>query len=180
MSDDVHSTPHTYGETTTTIDVWGVNSTLENHDISAQIQFFEISSGKKVLEEDKKVSLTSNSTTDVATFNVTKYDPADLVVSVLFVDEKGEGLRSSADWPQPVKYLDFSKRELSVRVDDETVWLKAEKPIKGIMLDVEGNDDSGLEWSDNGFDVMPSESVKVVAKGLGGRKVMVNWYGSDS
>jgi beta-mannosidase len=160
--------------------VWGVNSTLKNHEISATIQFFEISSGKKIFEENKKVSLSSNSSTEVATFDVTKYNPADLVVSVLFIDLSGEVLRSSADWPQPLKYIDFSKREVTIRVEGEVVSLKAAKPIKGFMLDIEGDDDSGLEWSDNGFDIMPGEGVTVIAKGLRARKVTANWYGSYS
>ena len=126
-----------------------------------------------------KVSLPSNSSIEVATFDVTKYNPADLVVSVQFIDLRGETFRSSADWPQPLKYIDFSKREFSVRVEEEVVLLKAAKPIKGIMLDVEGDDDSGLEWSDNGFDVMPEEDFEVIANGLQGRKVKVNWYGSN-
>jgi beta-mannosidase len=177
---EVHSMPHAYGEKTTTVDIWGVNSTLNNHEISATIQFFEISSGKKIFEHKKKVSLSSNSSTEIATFDLTKYNPADLVVSVLFINPSGKVLRSSADWPQPLKYVDFSKREVSVRVEGEFVSLKATKPIKAVMLDIEGDDDSGLEWSDNGFDIMPDEGVKVIAKGLRGRKPTVNWYRSDS
>ena len=111
---------------------------------------------------------------------MTKYNPADLVVSVLFIDLSGEVLRSSADWPQPLKYIDFSKREVTIRVEGEVVSLKAAKPIKGFMLDIEGDDDSGLEWSDNGFDIMPGEGVTVIAKGLRARKVTANWYGSYS
>ena len=176
----MHSTPHAYGDTVTTIDVWGVNSTLKNCDLSATIQFFEISSGKKIFEEDRKVSLSSNSSTEVDIFDVTKLNPADLVVSVLFIDPTGESLQSSADWPQPLKYVDFSKQELSVRVDGEVLSLKATEPIKAVMLDVEGDDDSEVEWSDNGFDVMPGDGVTVIAKGLGSRKVTVSWYGSDS
>src|SRR5271170_5500741 len=171
--------PHAYGETITTVDVWGVNSTLKNHEISATIQFFEISSGKKIFEQDKEVSLSSNSSTEVATFDLTKYNPADLVVSVLFINPSGEVIRSSADWPQPLKYVDFSEREVSVRVEGEVVLPKATKPVKGVMLDIEGDDDLGLEWSDNGFDVMPGEGVNVIAKGLRGRKVTTNWYGSN-
>jgi beta-mannosidase len=177
---EVHSAPHAYGETITTVDVWGVNSTLKNHEVSATIQFFEISSGKKIFEENRKVSLSSNSSTELATFDVTKYNPADLVVSVLFIDLNGEVLRSSADWPQPLKYIDFSNREVTIRVEGEVVSLKAAKPIKAVMLDIEGDDDSGLEWSDKGFDIMPGEGVKVIAKGLRGRKVTANWYGGDS
>lgn len=179
-STEVHSTPQAYGETVTTVDVWGVNSTLKNCELSAKIQFFEISSGKKIFEEDRETSLLSNSSTEVATFDVTKYNPADLVVSVVFISASGERLRSSADWPQPLKYIDFSNRDLSIQVHGEVIALRTTKPIKAVMLDIEGEDDLDLEWSDNGFDIMPGDGVKVIAKGLAERKVTVNWYDSDS
>ena len=107
--------------------------------------------------------------------DITKYNPANLVASVVFTLPSGETLRSSADWPQPLKYLDFHDRNVSISVDGEKVNLQTDKPVKGVILDVEGDDDSGLEWNDNGFDLMPGEKVYVTAKGLRGRKVSVSW-----
>ena len=148
--------------------MWGVNSTLKNNAISVTIQLFEISSGKKIFEETTKVSLSSNSSMEVATFDVTKYNPADLVVSVLLIDPSGKVLQLSGDWPQPLKYIDFSNQDVTIWVEGEVVLLKPAKLIKRIMLDIEGDDDLGLEWSDNGFDIMPAEGVKVIAKGVKG------------
>ena len=65
-------------------------------------------------------------------------------------------------------------------VDGEKITLRAEKPVKGVILDVGEKDDSKLEWEDNGFDIMPGETIKIIAKGLDGRKVRVNWYGEES
>ena len=99
---------------------------------------------------------------------MTKNNPADLVVSVLFIDPSGKVLQLLGDWPQPLKYIDFSNRDVTIRVEGEVVLLKPAKLIKRIMLDIEGDDDLGLEWSDNGFDIMPGEGVKVIAKGVKG------------
>ena len=177
----VHSEPHVYGQKTVTLDIWGVNSYLKEQKIFIKVQYFEISTGKKVFEDQKTVRLRPNQSTEISSkVDITKYDPSNLVSSVEFQLPSGEILRSSADWPQPVKYIDFSGCKLTSSVNGEKVWIEADRPVKGIILDVEGDDDSGLEWSDNGFDVMPGEVVGVTAKGLKGRKVTVSWYGEKS
>src|SRR5271169_6556775 len=177
----VHSEPHVYGEKIVTLDIWGVNSYLKEQKIPIKVQYFEISTGKKVFEDQKTVRLLPNQSTEISSkVDITKYDPSNLVSSIEFQLPSGETLRSSADWPQPVKYIDFSGCKVKSSVNREKVRIEADKPVKGIILDVEGDDDSGLEWSDNGFDVMPGEVVDVTAKGLKGRKVTVSWYGEKS
>jgi len=177
---EVHSIPHSYGEKLVTFDVWGVNSTLKDVEITnSRIEFFQISTGIKLFEKKfPTMSLSANQSTEIeSNIDSSKFNSLDLVASIVFTLPTGEELRSSADWPQPLKYIPFSDRGVSVYVDGEVVKLKVERPTKGVMLDVDGEDDSGLEWSDNGFDVMPGEIVNVTAKGLGGRKVVVKWYG---
>jgi beta-mannosidase len=178
---DAHPTPSGYGGEAVTFDVWGVNAHLTTYDVPIKIEFFEISSGKRVSEEDVTIQLLPNQSTEVLVrIDISKYDPSNLVGSVVFTVPSGEILRSSADWPQPLKYLNFDERGVTMSTDGERVTLRVKKPTKGVLLDVEGDDDSGLEWSDNGFDIMPGETVNVIAKGLGGRKVAVCWYGQQS
>lgn len=175
-----HFASHTQGKEVT-FNVWGVNAHVTAYDVPIKIEFFEMSSGKRVFKEDLTVHLLPNQSTEVeARIDVSKLDPSNLVGSVAFTAPSGEVLRSSADWPQPLKYIDFNGRDLTVSVDGEKVTLRAKKPTKGVLLDVEGDDDSGLEWNDNGFDVMPGETVNVIAKGLRGKKVAVSWYGQES
>lgn len=174
----VHFEPHAYGEKTVALDIWGVNSYLKEQKIPIKVQYFEISTGKKVFEDQKTVRLQPNQSTEISSkVDITKYGPSNLVSSIEFQLPSGETLRSSADWPQPVKYIHFSGCKVKSSINGEKVTIEANKPVKGIILDVEGDDDSGLEWSDNGFDVMPGEVVDVTAKGLKGRKVTVSWYG---
>jgi beta-mannosidase len=173
----VHSVPHMYGEKTYRLEIWGVNSTLEILQIPYNLQLFDISSGKKILEKESNVALLPNQSTEALSIDVTEYNPNNMVASVSFRLPKGEVLRSSADWPQPLKYLDFSSRGVQISVHGEVVTLAAEKPTKGVLLDVEGDDDSGIEWSDNGFDIIPGDSIEVFGKGLRDRKVVIGWYG---
>jgi len=179
-SKTIHSIPHLYGDKACKLDIWGVNSTLETLHIPIKLELFNVTSGKRVFEKELNVTLRPNQSTEGLSVDITDYNPNNVVASVSFKLPSGEILRSSADWPQPLKYVDFSNRGVNACVKAQAVSLTAEKPTKSILLDVEGDDDSGLEWSDNGFDIMPGESVKVVARGLGKRKVVVDWYGQKS
>jgi beta-mannosidase len=159
-------------------EVWGGNSTLDTVEVDLEIEFYSISTGDRVWQVEHHVSLAANQATEVSTVSeYSKSDPDDTVVSVSYGLPSGEIQRSSANWPQPLKYIDFIDRGLEMEVKGEQILLSAEKPVKGVMLDVEGNDDSDLEWTDNGFDVMPGEKVKIIAKGLRDRSVRVSWYG---
>ena len=159
-------------------EVWGVNSTLSAVEVDLKIQFYLISSGEKVWETSRHASLLANQATEVWSVEAySKSDPNDTVVSVFYTLPSGEMLRSTANWPQPLKYIDFSDRRLTMKVDGEEITISSEKPVKGVILDVQEDDDSNLEWSDNGFDLMPGETVKIVAKGLENRTVKVSWYG---
>ena len=161
-------------------EVWGVNSTLDSVDVNLTIEFYSISSGARVSHVEQSTSLLPNQSTEV--WSETDYSSPDLldtVISVLYSLPNGETMRSAANWPRPLKYIDFSNRELTFTVNGEEVSITADKPVRGVILDIAGDDDSELEWSDNGLDVMPGDMVKVTAKGLNGRTVKVNWYGND-
>jgi len=175
---EVHSSPAAYQEKIVTIDVWGVNSHLTAYDVPLTFEVFEISTGKRVLAKDMSARLLPNQSTEVICgMDVTNFNPSDIVVSVSFKIQNGKLIRSSADWPQPLKYVDFSGRNVTYSVDREEIHLRAERPTKAVFLDLEAEDDSGLEWEDNGLDIMPGETVRIAAKGLNGRKITVNWYG---
>jgi beta-mannosidase len=160
-------------------DVWGVNSTLEFVDVDLIIEFYLISTGQRVSRINVHESLMANQVTEIqkSVVDTSGSDADDIVVSVLYALPSGEILRSNANWPEPLKYIDFSDRKLKTSVNGDEISIYSEKPVKGVILDVEGDDDSNLEWSDNGFDVMPGETIKVIAKGLNGRAIKVSWYG---
>jgi beta-mannosidase len=167
-------------------DVWGANATLVSVAVDLSVECFDITTGKKIWKLENMVRTLPPNQSTVLSLPLNfpaEYDFSNTVISVSFTprmssDDPSQGtmsshtLRSSANWPQPLKYLDLSDRHVAVSVNAEKIILRTEKPIKSVVLDVEG-DDSNLEWSDNGFDIMPGEIVKVTAKGLGGRKVVV-------
>jgi beta-mannosidase len=167
------------GQNAANLDVWGVNSTLSNLEVDLKLQLFSIQSGKILLEKQLEHKLLPNQATEVLKeFDISDLDTSDVVASVVYKHPiTREMLRSSADWPQPRKYIHFPNRHVEFSVHGDEVHVRAELPTKGVILDIEGDDDEGILWSDNGFDIMSSETVVVHAKGISGRKVLLSWYG---
>ena len=85
--------------------------------------------------------------------------------------------------PEPFKYIHFPTREevgleLSVSADGAQVTLSTKRPIKGIVLDVEG--DADADWSDQAIDLVPDDPQVVSVQGLGGRQVLARFLGDGS
>jgi beta-mannosidase len=61
--------------------------------------------------------------------------------------------------------------------DGDSVELSTQKPIKGIVLDVEGED---VKWSDQAIDLVPGDPQIVKAVGLKGREAKVRFLGDGT
>ena len=86
--------------------------------------------------------------------------------------------------PEPFKYIHFPPvkdvgLEVEVDKDKETVTLSTKKPVKGIVLDVEGDQ---VEWSDQAIDLVPGDPQIIKAKGLKGgeKKLKVRFLGDGT
>ena len=64
-----------------------------------------------------------------------------------------------------------------VASDGESVELSTERPMKGIVLDVDGE---AAKWSDQAIDLVPGDPQVVKATGLKGRKVKTRYLGDGS
>lgn len=67
--------------------------------------------------------------------------------------------------------------EISFCKDSETVTLQALKPIKGIVLDVEGED---VKWSDQAIDLVPKDPQTIRAVGVNGREIKIRFLGDGT
>jgi beta-mannosidase len=103
--------------------------------------------------------------------------PKPIVVQARLVDGNGGVLARYSNWPEPWKYLIFPDPKLRIEVNGDEVTLTCAKPIKGLVLDVEGEE---VEWSDQAVDLFPGDEQRVVAKGLAGRKVKARYIGDGS
>ena len=84
--------------------------------------------------------------------------------------------------PEPFKYISFPDIKdvgLSIAVgkDGESVELSTRKPIKGLVLDVEGD---AAQWSDQAIDLVPGDDQVVRAIALNGREVKARYLGDGT
>jgi beta-mannosidase len=84
--------------------------------------------------------------------------------------------------PEPFKYLHFPDvKDLGLEItpgeDGESVVLNAQRPIKGIVLEVEGEE---VRWSDQAIDLVPGDPQIVKAIGLRGRVVKTRFLGDGT
>lgn len=108
--------------------------------------------------------------------------PRTIIVSARLLDSDGAVLGRYSNWPEPFKYISFPEIKdlgLSITVgsDGESVELSTKKPIKGIVLDVEGDT---AKWSDQAIDLVPGDPQVVRAVGLKGRKVKARFLGDGT
>ena len=132
-----------------------------------------------------KVNLAANSSTEIWKGDVPGQPvrtsdgqiPKPIVVQARLLDSGGSVIARYSNWPEPWKYLLFPDPKLDIQVDGDEVTLKCEKPIKGIVLDVEGEE---CQWSDQAIDLFPGDSQVIIAKGLKGRQVKARYLGDGS
>lgn len=169
------------------LQLWGCNSTLDSKKVKVEVVAFDLEHGE-VARVNHNVTLGANSSTEIWKGDVpgqaVRTSDADVprpivVQARLFDRASGELLARYSNWPEPWKYLTFPDPELRIRqtAGSEEVTLSCAKPIKGIVLDVEGE---ACEWSDQAIDLFPGDDQVVLAKGLNGRKVSARYIGDGS
>jgi len=162
-----------------TLSIWGCNSKHTESSYTLKISAYDIASDWRLDLPEQEVTLGENRSTELwsGTCPEPPFDrafdktaPSGTVVIHAILISKGEVVARYTDWPQPYKLLDLPDPKLKVEVRDGKVTINAEKPVKGVWLSVEG-DDEGIEFGDNSLDLFPRDEVVVEAKGLAGRAV---------
>lgn len=159
-----------------TFDVWVGNNTTEELRGEVFIKCYCINNGEIIGTPWKQnVTIASNGTTEILKghvlvpdrmvtteqpFNFANVDPY-VVQALLYID--GVCVANDTAWPDPIKYLNFSERGLDVQYHNSNsrIVFTATKPIKGFAI----NEREGVKLSDNGFDLMPTESKEVLVTG---------------
>jgi len=172
------------------LEVWGTNSTLAEKRATLVLTAFDLDAPKWRHEEKKEVVLAPNASTELWAGDVpnqsvrTKLSdvPKPIVVSARLVDDDGSVLARYSNWPEPFKYIHFpAVNELGFKItasdDGQSVQLTTERPIKGIILEADGEH---VEWSDQAIDLVPGDLQVVQATGLNGREVKARFLGDGS
>ncbi|SPJ78522.1 related to beta-mannosidase [Fusarium torulosum] len=158
------SVVHARPAKTSAFSVWITSSHQQGITVTVEIRFVSIKTGEdirnKVVKQD--LVLVPNGTTNVLTGQIdnTKDEPHVISVSVL---KAGVRVSRDVDWPQPLKYLDFSDRGVDIQVTPGEYRITAKRPTKGLVFEEVG----GVSLDDNCIDLIPGEDVVVKASGSG-------------
>ncbi|KAN0097394.1 glycoside hydrolase family 2 protein [Tylopilus felleus] len=176
-------------EIETLLEIWGTNSTLTEKKARLEVALFELDSDW-THRFVKDIVLQANSSTELYSGPLpgqpvrTKLSqvPRVLVASARLLDEYGTVLGRCSNWPEPFKFIKFPAiKDLGLVVqigdDGESVHLSAKKPVKGIVLDVEGED---VKWGDQAIDLVPGDPQFIKAVGLNGREVKARFLGDGT
>ncbi|KAI6119373.1 glycoside hydrolase family 2 protein [Pisolithus croceorrhizus] len=170
----------------TTLEVWGTNSTLVEKKARLEISCFDLDRGWSdkismdvVLNPNSSTELFSDRLPGQPTRTKLSEIPRTITVSARLLDEAGMVLGRLSNWPEPYKFIHFPPvKDLGLSIttgnDGESVELAAQMPVKGIVLDAEGDD---IRWSDQAIDLFPGDPQIVKAVGLRGREVKVRFLG---
>jgi len=173
----------------TILEIWGTNSTLSEKKATLEVTTFDLHSDWRE-KFTKEVVLAPNSSTELFKGELpgqpkrTKLSetPKTLIVSARLLDGAGAVLGRYSNWPEPFKFISFPEiKDLGLSIvvgkDGESVELSTKRPIKGIVLDVEGE---APQWSDQAIDLVPDDPQVVKAVGLKSRKVKARFLGDGT
>jgi beta-mannosidase len=149
---------------TSSFNVWVASSEQIESKVDVEIRFVSVKTGSdikgKILKSE--VSIQANSTTEILSGSIDNVNEEPHVIAVR-VFSNGACVSRGVDWPQPLKYLDFSERGVKVELSNGEYRVTAGKPTKGLVL--EESDDIAL--SDNCVDVVPGDEIIIQATGTG-------------
>lgn len=164
-------------------DLWIASSRQEAADVQVKVRFISIRSGKLVSDTIDITTLANpNSTTEVlekqrveVSMTSESADYKSLDPFIIHAELYVEGLVEATDtaWPQPLKYLDFSNRNVRVEapLSQDEITVSADLPVKGFVFE----EREGLKLSDNGFDLIPGEKKIITLSGKGAATTQLSW-----
>ncbi|KAL4863254.1 hypothetical protein BDV12DRAFT_206682 [Aspergillus spectabilis] len=154
-------------------DLWIASSLPKAVELDLIVKFISIRSGDLVAETiTTRTRANPNGTTEVLQnkrvrvkgINTQLFDNHDPFIIHAVISVSGKIVATDTAWPQPLKYLDFSNRNVKVHVSPEKdqITVMADLPVKGFVIE----ECQGLKLSDNGFDLVPGEK-QVITVGEG-------------
>ncbi|KNZ79844.1 putative beta-mannosidase B [Termitomyces sp. J132] len=173
----------------TKLEIWGTNSTLAEKKAKLEVTTFDLHSDWRqsmswdvVLVPNASTELFKDTLPGQPVRTKTSEIPRVLIVSARLIDENGEVLGRYSNWPEPFKFIKFPTVEelglkATVDADGESVVLSTDKPVKSIVLDVEGHD---VKWSDQAIDLVPDDPQTIKAVGLDGREIKLRYLGDGT
>ncbi|KAF2162136.1 glycoside hydrolase family 2 protein [Zasmidium cellare ATCC 36951] len=151
---------------------WVASSRTKFITATVELRFISIATGKDIKDKivKKDVVVFANGTTEMfqGAIDNTTEEPHVLAARI-WVD--GKIVSRDVDWPQPLKYLDFSDRDVEVSPSGDKINIKARKPTKGLVFE----EREGVLVDDSAIDVVPGDEQVVTVRGLGRNDRSLKW-----
>lgn len=158
-------------------DLWVVSS--EQHEVMGKVElrFISVDTGMPVRDSivRENVRIAPNGTTNIVVGGVIDHvanpEPHVLAARLWIRDQI---ISRDTDWPQPLKYLDFSNRGLEVKmVDQHTLAVSVDRPLKCLVFE----ERDGVILDDNALDVVPADEQMVHVSELGSKPLSWKFLG---
>jgi beta-mannosidase len=153
-------------------ELWVASSKLAEITADIELRFVSVATGKEISEKIVKrgVPLVANGTTEVLKGEIDHLvmEPHVLAARV-FVD--GKVVARDTDWPQPLKYLSFADRGLSVESRGDSLVVNCKRPVKGLVFE----EREGVLLSDSALDVVPGDEQVVKVSNLKAGERGLGW-----
>jgi len=153
-------------------ELWVVSSKLEDIQADVEIRFISVESGKEIKDKivRRGVKVQANGTTDITTGTINNIDEEPHVLAArIWVN--GEIVARDMDWPQPLKYLPFPKRNAKVDVKGDKMHVTVDRPVKCLVFE----EREGCHLSDSAIDLAPGDEQIVTVRGVEKGEEPLSW-----
>ena len=153
-------------------ELWAVSSDLHSEMVDVELRFVSVETGKDIREKivKRNVVLTLNGTTNITTGYIDNFeDEPHVLAARMFLN--GHVVARDTDWPQPLKYLPFPKRGLSVDAKGDKMHISVQRPVKCLVFE----ERKGCHLSDSAIDLIPGDDQVVTVRGLKKGDPALNW-----
>ncbi|PVH74871.1 glycoside hydrolase family 2 protein [Cadophora sp. DSE1049] len=153
-------------------DLWISSSEVKDVRVDVEPRFISIATGKdiKAAIVEKGVHVVANGATDVLSGEIENANEEPHVLAAR-VWVNGELRSRDADWPQPLKYLQFNDRGLKISSKGGQLHITTEKPVKGLTFE----EREGVLLNDSAIDVLPGDEQVVTVRGMKEGDTPLTW-----
>ncbi|KIV96985.1 hypothetical protein PV10_00795 [Exophiala mesophila] len=153
-------------------ELWVVSSKLNDIQADVEVKFVSVETGREIKDKIVKtgIKITANGTTEVLKGLIDNvHQEPHILAARIWID--GELVARDTDWPQPLKYLGFPSRNVQVKVLDNEMHVKVERPVKCLVFE----EREGCHLSDSAIDVVPGDDQIIRVRGLKPGDAPLNW-----
>ncbi|KGO69852.1 Glycoside hydrolase, family 2, N-terminal [Penicillium italicum] len=178
------SVAHAQPPKTSKYELWIASNQPKAVQGSVELRFLSVNTGRDIRAPivRENITIAANGTTDIISDGVLDHiaEPEPHVLAArLWVDD--QVVARDVDWPQPLKYLNLSERQVEVkkqtRKTGETVLVvSARKPVKCLVFE----EQEGVQLENNAIDIVPGDEQTVRVTGLGGEPLKYRYLGQAS